>query len=376
MRQNSFDPVIAAFISMLKSYSKFHMRETALKLTSPTDISFQGRPVFLDDDGWNLINVAAVSGKKQMSVFKDDDEVIFYAILDYPFEFSCCHIKDFRQAYLNARSFVKVELLKEYHEYGDVEHVIKESYYTTEANRCVPLWRGCFKDLSQFRNLKMYENTDELNGYKYACDYDMGLDGEYNKELDDYVYPAFNDVLDKMYSILNSYFYSYVNYLIYCNEFFSSTDGFNLGLIHDSIEEVKFNHSFPKRVMNGFVKELDGFDPYKRFVNWPFASDCGFFIPCKYKMWENYSHLSKSFRVSDIVVSEYQVVEYEYPLDFCGLLDLAKKVRKDTALSSNSIYGDMLDIDELYIYDLYKRFHNFVDLEFLKKDWYNKPSWE
>ena len=376
MRQNSFDPVIVAFISMLKCYSKFHMRESASKLVSPTNIAFCNRPVFPDDDGWNLFNVATMSDKVQLSHFRDDDEVIFYAILDYPLEFSCCHIKDFKQAYLNARSFVKVELLKEYHEYGDLEHTIKESYYITELNRCVPLWHCCFKDLCQFRNFKMYENVDESNGYKYACDYDMGLDGVCDKESGDYVYPVVNGVLDDMYFILDSYFHSCVNYLVYCNEYFSSTDGFNLGMIHDSIEEVKFNHSFSKRVMKGFMRDLEGFDPYRRGVNWLFVSDCDFFIPCKYKMWENYSHRSKSFRISDLVARDYRVVNYENSLDFCEFLDLAKNVQEDNTLKSDPVYKDMLDIDELYIYDLYKRFHSIVDLEFLKQDWFDKPSWE
>ena len=48
----------------------------------------------------------------------------------------------------------------------------------------------------------------------------------------------------------------------------------------------------------------------------------------------------------------------------------------DAEKRSQGRHKDMLDIDELYIYDLYKRFHKYFGLGFLKKDWFDKPSWE
>ena len=57
---------------------------------------------------------------------------------------------------------------------------------------------------------------------------------------------------------------------------------------------------------------------------------------------------------------------------FHDFISEAKKIQD----KDNPRYRNMLDIDELYIYDLYKRFYKCVDLEFLKKDWFDKPSWE
>ena len=65
----------------------------------------------------------------------DTVEVIFFAVLGYPFKFGYCTLDDFKDAYLNGRTLVKVEL----------EH---EGVFF-ELNRCIPLLRTTITELKQ-----------------------------------------------------------------------------------------------------------------------------------------------------------------------------------------------------------------------------------
>ena len=112
-----------AIVFELFDQAKEQMFRDVSALASPSDISF-GRTDCL----------------KKESHFKEDDEIIFYMILDYPIRFSCCHINDFREAYLNARTDTKVET-GGFGPWKIVEYVFTDCTSFAALNKCVPIFR-------------------------------------------------------------------------------------------------------------------------------------------------------------------------------------------------------------------------------------------
>ena len=369
------DPVVGAFSAMLKHYAMMRLLDTVPKLTSPTDISFGDRET-ADYDEYCL------HYKPDKTVieshFTDDDEIVFYMILDYPIEFSCCHIKDFRQAYLNARSKVRVQLPERYLTWHHTEQEIvidQIRYEYFKLNRCVPLVHTTFgklKKIVQGLRIKDYNwhvadrEIETIHGIHHSLDHFDGV------EEDDF------SVAQRMIGIMNEHLTFYRDYLIYCSEYFHAIQ--NLGYYEYGWKEAKESHNYHKRISNGFRDEVHDFLEHDVDLDIPLGSDCNYLIKNHYPLVDvtgplvldnNVVLLDNDDYDNDMIIAR----RYKYndtKIWFHDFISEAKKIQD----KDNPRYRNMLDIDELYIYDLYKRFYKCVDLEFLKKDWFDKPSWE
>lgn len=364
------DPVVGAFSAMLKHYAMMRMLDSVPKLTSPTDISFSDKET-ADHKVYHLHHIPK-NKRCIVSNFKDEDEIVFYMILDYPLEFSCCHVKDFRQAYLNARSRVKVELPEKYltwHHVGQDTVVDQIRYRYFELNRCVPLIHTTFAKLKEiFQQFRVSDynwhpgegEIETVNGIHHSLDY-------IDRETMD------NDkcCVSKISRILVQYLEFYRDYLIYCSEYFYAIE--HLGRYEYGWEEAKKSHNYYKRISNGFRDEIHDILVYGEDADISFGSDCNYLIKNHYPLVDVTGPvvLDRCDDEDDYLVARKYKFE-DKKIWFDEFVKEAKKIQD----KDNPQYKDMLDVDELYIYDLYKRFHKMVDLEFLKQDWYDKPSWE
>ena len=369
------DPVVGAFSAMLKHYAMMRMLDTVPKLTSPTDISFGER----ETGDYDEYYIHYKPDKNVMeSYFTDDDEIEFYMILDYPIEFSCCHVKDFCQAYLNARSKVRVQLPERYltwHHTGQNIVIDQIRYEYFKLNSCVPLIHitlGKLKKIIHGLRVKDYNwhvvdrEIETIHGIHHSLDHFDGV------EEDDF------SAAQRMMGIVNEYLTFYRDYLIYCSEYFYSIQ--HLGYYESGWKEAKESHNYHKRISNGFRDEVHDFLEHDAGLDIPLGSDCNYLIENHYPLVDVTGPLVLDSNVVLLDDDEYDndsIIARRYKFEdkkiwFDEFVKEAKKIQD----KDNPQYKDMQDIDELYIYDLYKRFHNVVDLEFLKMDWFDNPSWE
>ena len=370
------DPVVGAFSAMLKHYAMMRMLDTVPKLTSPTDISFSDRET-ADCDEYYL-RYTPDNKKIIESHFTDDDEIVFYMILDYPIEFSCCHIKDFRQAYLNARSKISVQLPERYltwHYVGQEIVIDQIRYEYFKLNRCVPLNHttfGMMKEIIKGLKIKDYNwhvadrEIETIHGIHHALDCVDGVG------KDDF------SVAQNMVGIANKHLDFYRDYLIYCSEYFYSIQ--NLGYYESGWKEAKESHNYHKRISNGFRDEVHDFLVHGDDLDIPLGSDCNYLIKNHYPLVDVTGPVVLDNNVVLLDDDEYDhdsiiARRYKFGGKKIWFDDLVREARKIQD-KDDPLYKDMLDIDELYIYDLYKRFHKYFGLGFLKKDWFDKPSWE
>ena len=366
------DPVVGAFSAMLKHYAMMRMLDTVSKLSSPTDISFSER----ETADYGEYKMHHIPENKQCieSNFKDDDEIVFYMILDYPLEFSCCHAKDFCQAYLNARSRVKVQLPEKYltwHYVGQEVIVDQIRYKYFGLNRCVPLLHTTFGKLKEFfREFRISDynlhpgkgHIEIINGIHHDLDC---VDSKNNGKK------SSRDVI-RCGRIVEQFLTYYRDYLIYCSEYFYAIE--HLGRYEYGWEEAKKSHNYHKRISNGFRDEIRDNLVHSDTVDISLGSDCNYLIKNHYPLVDVTGPVVLDHCNDE---DDYYLVARKYKFGdskfwFDDFVEEAKKIQD----KNDPRYKDMLDIDELYIYDLYKRFHTIVDLEFLKQDWYDKPSWE
>ena len=390
MNYYHIDPVVVAFERMIKHYAILRMLDVASKLTSPTNISyfwFNDRPSpNIDRECTQLQYVpreydsryGSESAVVEESHFKDDDQVVFYMVLDYPLRFSCCNAKDFRKAYLNARTNIKIELPVNWignlpiswakqvvERMGGIVGRDNFEFKYFSVNRCVPLITIQFKSLKAlFEKLHIVDYNERSKGKCETIDGVLHvLDAKEECQLDFGVLPG----------IVNGHIKAYRNFLIYSSEYFYGID--NLGFDDLDWKHNKSFYQYKKRISSGFeedVHNLKQFGGDNANLIIPPGSDCDYKVPYTYPDQNSYSDLIVE---PGLIVSKIRRVNAGGELEEIWFDDFVEEAR-EIQDKDDPKYKDMLDIDELYIYDLYKRFHRFVDLEFLKQDWYDKPSWE
>ena len=245
------------------------------------------------------------------------DSIIFCLTLDYPFKFSCCLVDDFRTMYLNARTDTEVEVFG----FGPDNTSDKPwTPYKTyiPLNKCVPLF------------------VTELGIWR------SGLDVQKQAKESFITFKSFYT------NIVNQY----LDYLIAC-------------VLKQSLIPEEFK---------GAVEEH-----YKLFPNYvakPFPKR----IPKIYS-----EHFLDYYR-NDTIAHPYFVTTWDEKegfqdkwMFFGDLLKEAEKIKNGSHPCSDYLlqYPEltkMLDIDELWIYNVWHHYISWSTFAFLEKNWYRAQN--
>ncbi len=361
-----------------------HLREQlerfAARTVSPTDISFEdnreGKPLLTDGS----------AGRKKKSGFAENDEVIFFLKLGFPLEFSCCRTDDFRDAYLNAQTDIKVEvtgkgpmIVPPYSQlnFGDDWPSFRTSVYEyTHLNRCVPLVRTTVgKIKEEIRSGFVFREEKEEKCYDSICY--SHYPGEWRR---------FESLRLRLKDAVSDH---YFDYLVYCvRSYYERTrngmpaDGrLNAGeraLLEKAMSDLAqvplrlpATDSFLKdgilvipRRLKRVYRKIDTYrDGIGFFENDSLNFGTGSFdwneqvlSPYFMTTWRPDRGFEDRWMFFDGFIKEAQrIINGPHPCPYC--FHKYPELRK------------MLDLEDLYIYNVWRNYSH-IDLSFLEKDWF------
>ena len=276
-----------------------------------------------------LIKESLGNNQKEDSRFPRNAFMFFYMILDYPVRFSWCLEKDFREVYLNARTDIDVEVFAQGEGWLKNDHQNLNKTYIL-LNKCVPLAKFYIspQSISQFNEEEFYRNVikrksdDILNqylDYLIACVLVQPVIPDEFKEV----------VIDHYRRIIPHH---------------------KLCHFHQNFLSQLPRHKHPRRIPKVYSAHLSDFNTYKYLENPYFVTT-----------WDEKEGFQDKW------------------MFFGDLLKEAEKIKNGPHPCSDYLQqypelNKMLDIDELWIYDLWQKDVGYHSLDYLKKDWFDKQG--
>lgn len=277
-----------------------------------------------------------------LASFPDDEEVVFYMTLGYPLRFSCCRKVDFRRIYADAWTDIKVEVpaigprkvlpAKDptYLSPDNDLRVYCEIYEYFKLNPCVPLYCGQFK--------KIKEAVEPGNIFTDKNEFDF-----------------VSRIVDRCVKL-------YFNYLVWC------LFRFREKIVAEGKETFVITYNTENCVLDMTSALCPGFNDPEFF-----KTDGGIKIPALIEHEILYTELTSARYPYFVTTWSEDKGFKEKWMFFDELIEEAKRVINGPHPCSDyeRKYPEikrMMDLDDLYMFDLWDRFH----LPFLEKDWFSE----
>lgn len=304
--------------------------------------------------------------KNDNETVKYSDELILYMELGYPVRFGYCRPCDFREAYLSHQTGTKVELPG-----TGYDSVV---YEYAELNTCVPLLRTGYDNLVSVdvSHNAMYEILDNVS-HLIVSSRDSWL-GQWHDDYKDEAGRTFWIAKQIINVFVTDYGFDYLFYRLlnyHKNNLSANPDEqtwYEEDCIEPLIEQAKI-------VYPSFFREPDKNNirikrTLKR-LDYSYSESAGKWVAAESQN-ENVYHNSYFIRCAD---------DEERWLFFDGFLEEAEKIKRsdnacdDLTLEYRPSYRILFDSVELRVFDMWQRFGYLINLNFLKKDWYDRYAY-
>ena len=303
---------------------------------------------------------------KSDEVAKSSDELILYMELDYPVKFGYCRPCDFKEVYLNYQTDTKVELPG-----TGYDSVV---YECAKLNTCVPLLRTGYDNLVDVDGIRN-EGFVILDNVSHAIvSLSDGWLGQWRDSYKNEAGQIFWVAKQLINTFVSDYGFDYLFYrmLNYYENYLSANPDkqtwYEEDFVEPLIEQARIVYpSFflesdekgtrIKRVLKRLVYSYD--ESEKKWVAEEIQN-------------ENVYHNSYFIKCAD---------GEERWFFFDAFLEEAEKIKRsynacnDTTLEYRPSYRILFDLDELRVFDMWQRFGHFINLNFLKKDWYDQYAY-